>query len=168
MKTEELIDLLLETDKPVDPPRVPGRSSSVRIVSRAGPSTTRGRVGSMIVHDMEVETRDAEEQVGESSRTNTPVEQTQHDSSGHSTRKKAKEIQSRLGVGRPTALGGSGYRPPSSSSGKPRSRRGKTTMVVEPSEAAIQEEEEGNCWLSIQKMFYRNLTLYRDGAYSNA
>ncbi|KAI0702494.1 hypothetical protein BC835DRAFT_1411045 [Cytidiella melzeri] len=143
LKTEELIDLLLDIGQPADPPRVPGRSSSVRVVSRVGSSsTTRGRVGSMIVHDVGEDEQEAGEAEDALSQSGTPVEPMQEDLPGPSTRKKAKETQFKLGVGRPTAIGGAGARAPSSSVGKPRSKRGKGSAAVKPSEAAIQEEEE--------------------------
>ena len=144
--------MLLEVDKPIDPPRVPGRSSSMRVVSKAGSSSTaRGRVGSMIVHDMEEEEEDSEGFHNNPPRTSSPVQAMHQDTAGPSTRRKVKETQLRLGVGRPVAIGGSGARAPSSSKGKPRSRRGKPTAVVKPSEADIpeeaEEEEDGECGL---------------------
>ncbi|KAI0348669.1 hypothetical protein BDW22DRAFT_116937 [Trametopsis cervina] len=143
LKTEELIDMLVETNKPAEPPRVPGRSSSVRIVSGssrvASSSTTRSRVGSMIVHDVEEK---EEESAEDTARSSVPPETPQPHTLGGPTRKRALQTQSRLGVGRPTAIGGTGARTATSSFGKPRSRRGKASASVLPSERAIQEEEE--------------------------
>ncbi|KAI0094607.1 hypothetical protein BDY19DRAFT_913723 [Irpex rosettiformis] len=96
----------------------------------------------MIVHDLEDEAEHERESQSESSRTNTPVESLRKDATGPSTRRKAKETQFKLGVGRPIAIGGTGARAPSSSTGKPRSRRGRAIMTAQPSERAIQEEEE--------------------------
>lgn len=147
MKSEDLIDMLLRMDQPTDEPRATGRSSSMRIVSRAKPnSSTRGRVGSMIVHDIDEEARELR---SNSSLHSTPVETMQQQAAGPSTRRRAKETQYKLGVGRPVAIGGTGARPPSTSMSKPRSRRGKATVFVQPCEMTIQEEEEGKVIVSM-------------------
>ena len=137
--------MLLETAKPVEPPRPSGRSSSMRVVSRT-PSVPapRHRVGSMIVHDTDDEVEDARD-LPDSIEPNDTRAQSR-DPAGPSTRRKAKETQYRLGVGRPTAIGGSGPRTITTSSSKPRSR-GKRTKLgtsAQPAGDAIQEEDEGN------------------------
>ena len=54
MKTEALIDLLIETSKPNTSAPAHTRSSSLRVVSRPGSSSAiRNRIGSMIIHDVD-------------------------------------------------------------------------------------------------------------------
>ena len=140
MRSAELINLLLDIAQADEVKRPRGRASSMRVVSRArSTSTTRSRAGSLVVHDIDEELAHEGEFQSESS-TNSP---TQHARAGPSTRRRVKETQSKLGVGRPVAIGGTGARAPSSSTSKPRSRRGRGTVTVQPSEVAIREEEEG-------------------------
>lgn len=56
--------------------------------------------------------------------------------------RKAKELQTRLGVGRPVAAGGSGPRAVTKSSSIPRGRRGKSGKAMQPTEATIEEGKQ--------------------------
>ena len=144
MRSGELIDLLLDIAHGEEIRRPPSRASSMRVVSRAGsPSSTRSRAGSIIVHDFIAEPAPDGQPESEFTLTNTGIATIQPAQAGPSTRKKAKETQFKLGVGRPAVIGGTGARAPSSSTSKPRSTRGRAVVIAQPSEVAIQEEEEG-------------------------
>lgn len=121
----------------------------MRVVSRAGAgSMTRGRVGSMIVHEAEEDEEPAEESATQQHSRVATHEAAPQGASGPSTRRKAQETQYKLGVGRPTAIGGTGARAVSTFGTKPRSKRWtKASASVQPTEVAIREEEEGsvNC-----------------------
>lgn len=95
----------------------------------------------MIVHETDDE---AEEPSDAANRPDTTPEEPP----GPSTRRKAKETQYRLGVGRPTAIGGSGPRAVTTSGSKPRSKRTKGSASVQPTEHVIREEEEGKAYLN--------------------
>lgn len=77
-----------------------------------------------------------------------------HQHSRPSTRKKAKETQYKLGVGRPTAIGGTGPRAITTSAEGPRSKRAKGGPSVQPAEHVIREEEEGKAHLYCLKTCY--------------
>ncbi|KAF8807535.1 hypothetical protein BYT27DRAFT_6574661 [Phlegmacium glaucopus] len=133
LKSEALIDLLLETQSPPTP-QPTRRSVSTRQSSRQGPS----RVTSMIVHDI-----DEEEENLEKDRENTSTEEAQQDPSPAPPRtRKAKETQTRLGVGRPLAVGGQGPRAVTRSSGSSRGKEAKSSKSHKPKEPTIQEELE--------------------------
>ena len=159
MKSDQLIDLLVQTAQHTqDHARQTRRSASVRSTSRdsAAPNV-RGRVGSMIIHDLtedegggggqeEVTPDLAEPGPPDTSPSQVQPAQSGHSVIGPSTRtRKAKDTQYKLGLGRPMTLGGTGARkvsrvpPPGFSKGK----RVKASVSVQPDEAAIQEEDEG-------------------------
>ncbi|KAI0785967.1 hypothetical protein C8Q75DRAFT_893439 [Abortiporus biennis] len=150
LKSEALIDLLVDTIRPSQIPQ-PKRNSSMRIISKSN-STTRTRGysgGSVIIHDSEDE-REPEEVAGPSRIDAQPPQQRRPSSAeptlpphppARSTRK-AKDTQLRLGVGRPALAGGSGARAVTKSTSLTRAPRGKASVSVRPTEAAIQEENE--------------------------
>ncbi|EAU92847.2 hypothetical protein CC1G_03634 [Coprinopsis cinerea okayama7 len=138
LKTEALIDLLLETQS-APPPSPIRRSVSTRRSSRAEPS----RTASLVIHDIE-EKREQEEETM-STRESTPIalEQPPPPPALPPVRtRKAKELQTRLGVGRPKAAGGAGARAVTRASSTQRSRRGKPSRMLNPVEPTIEEEPE--------------------------
>lgn len=149
MKSDVLINLLLrtnkpETAKPTSTSRLPQRISSTRTVSR--PASTRGRVGSMIIHDIpdDVEMDDD----GDTPKPNGVAPPTSSIPGPASRTRKAKEVQAKVGLGRPRLLGGTGPRTVSRKPSSAPERRTRAVTSVQPSEAAIREEdEEGNCHL---------------------
>ncbi|CAA7266568.1 unnamed protein product [Cyclocybe aegerita] len=139
LKSEALIDLLLDTQStPAPPPQPTRRSVSTRLSSRAGPS----RVSSMIVHDIsegDEEDRSLEDVQGSEAGPEKPPSPPPEPPR---TRKKAKELQTRLGVGKPVIAGGSGPRAVTRSSGSSRGKRAKSSRSMKPREATIEEEPE--------------------------
>ncbi|KAJ3798803.1 hypothetical protein GGU11DRAFT_556649 [Lentinula aff. detonsa] len=133
LKSEALIDLLLDTQQGPSPP-AGRRSVSTRRSSRSA------RTSSMIVHDLEGDeegsAEDAEEEEEERS------EQQEAPPQPPPRTRKAKETQLRLGVGRPMAAGGKGARAVTKSVSVSKSRKGKGSRSVKPSEATIEEEPE--------------------------
>ncbi|KAI0051751.1 hypothetical protein FA95DRAFT_1569801 [Auriscalpium vulgare] len=154
LKSEALIDLLLDTPRlvhsiplprasfsspfsdqtsppPPPSPQPPPRTSSMRIISRV--STSRSRLqstGSMVIHsDDEDNPEDA------------PVPSPPTAPAGPATRtRKAKDTQLRLGVGRPMAAGGTGARAVTKSVSAGKGRRGKSSRSLRPTEDTIPEE----------------------------
>ncbi|KAF9015294.1 hypothetical protein BDQ17DRAFT_1320215 [Cyathus striatus] len=129
LKSEALIDLLLDTQS---------MSVSTRQSSRAGPS----RISSIIIHDTDDE---ADKNLSEEEHRHPGV----HPNQPVATQppppvrtRKAKEMQTRLGVGRPVAAGGAGPRAITKSLSVSRSRRGKPSRSLKQIEATIQEEPE--------------------------
>ena len=96
----------------------------------------------MIVHDTDDDAGNRKVSTDATARSGTTPE-SQHDTPGPSTRRKAKETQYRLGVGRPTAIGGTGPRAITTSGNKQKGKRVKASASVPPAEGAIPEEEEG-------------------------
>ncbi|KDR85126.1 hypothetical protein GALMADRAFT_233763 [Galerina marginata CBS 339.88] len=130
LKSEALIDLLLDTQS-TPPPQPARRSVSTRLSStKAGPS----RVSSMIVHDISEEEDDADPE-------NPPPEEENPTILPNRTRK-AKELQTRLGVGKPVVAGGQGPRAVTRSSGSSRARLAKSSRSLKPIESTIEEESE--------------------------
>ncbi|KAI6005253.1 hypothetical protein F5J12DRAFT_835767 [Pisolithus orientalis] len=134
LKTEALIDLLLDASRPQpsrsNPPQPPERSTS-RISSHSGI-----RRGSLIIHG-------AGNDIIEEG-TSSPVEEVKPPPPPSPRQlprtRKAKESQYRLGVGRPVVAGGSGARSITKSvSVSRKSKRGKSSTSVKPSEATITE-----------------------------
>ncbi|KAF8912792.1 hypothetical protein CPB84DRAFT_1957217 [Gymnopilus junonius] len=125
LKSEALIDLLLETQSPTAPKPVP-RAVSSRLPSKAGPS----RVSSMIVHDISGD----EDNSNEEQPPPEPVVPVRT--------RKAKELQKRLGVGKPVIAGGQGPRAVTRSSGSLRSRQTKVSRSRPVLESTIEEEPE--------------------------
>ena len=93
----------------------------------------------MIVHDIDEEENLTEE------RENPSTEEAQQDPSLTSPAaprtRKAKETQTRLGVGRPLAVGGQGPRAVTRSSGGSRRKETKSSKSHKPKEPTIQEGE---------------------------
>ncbi|KAG2159998.1 uncharacterized protein EDB93DRAFT_1112868 [Suillus bovinus] len=147
LKTEALIDLLLDTSQPQPSrstlPQPPQRSTSVRIISQPG-ARPRGRSnGSVIIHDTDEE--EGEEAIGEIEVKQQPKEHKPPPAPvGPTPRtRKAKDTQYRLGVGRPIIAGGSGARAVTKSvSGSRGSKKTKNMKNVKPSEDPIAEELE--------------------------
>lgn len=104
-----------------------------------GPS----RISSIIIHDTDDEASAGGEQREES----LPQEEPESDASPSvpsgrmpvTRTRKAKE-QTRLGVGRPVAAGGSGPRAITKSVSISKSKRGKNSKAMKPTEATILEE----------------------------
>ena len=109
------------------------RSVSTRIPSKAGPS----RVSSMIVHDIDEEDNEENNNAEvEASAPPTP----QPSLIPPPRTRKAKEMQVRLGVGKPIAAGGTGPRAITRSSESSRNRRLKSSRsIIKPMEATIEE-----------------------------
>lgn len=107
----------------------PRRSVSTRQSSRAGPS----RISSIVIHDT-----DDEEGEGEKEKE---VEHTQELelSTPPLTRSRKAKGQTRLGVGRPAAAGGTGPRAVTKTSKFSKSKRAKSSRTVQPTEATIFE-----------------------------
>ncbi|KAF9270352.1 hypothetical protein L218DRAFT_1071797 [Marasmius fiardii PR-910] len=144
LKTEALIDLILDTATPplgkADPLPV-RRSISTRLSSRS----TAPRTSSVIIHNTDDEDSATDNGGGTSGsptggKSRQESEELQQPSSLSRTRK-AKDTQRRLGVGRPIAAGGSGARVVTKSKSVSKSRRGKVSLSVAPVEATIPEEE---------------------------
>ena len=92
----------------------------------------------MIVHDID------EEENLEEERENSNTEEAQQNPSFTSPvprTRKAKETQTRLGVGRPLAAGGQGPRAVTRSSGGSRRKEAKSSKSHKPKEPTIQEGE---------------------------
>lgn len=147
LKTEALIDLLLDASQPHPSrstlPQPPQRSTSIRIMIQPG---TRPRVhssGSVIIHDTDEEAEaeatgeiEVEQQPKEHKPPPAPVDPAPRT-------RKAKDTQYRLGVGRPIIAGGSGARAVTKSVSVSRgSKRAKSLRHVKPSEDPIAEEPE--------------------------
>ncbi|CDO72372.1 hypothetical protein BN946_scf184977.g71 [Trametes cinnabarina] len=153
LKTEALIDLLIDIDttqaNPRPTPPVPHpRASSGRTISRAVASGSRLRgtsTSSVIIHDTDEEDNAAEGDHRESA-ASLPLSESEATPAPAPAppprTRRAKATQYKLGVGRPTAVGGSGARVitrSTSLSGKGKRARGSRSAI--PVEAAIQEEE---------------------------
>lgn len=132
LKSEALIDLLLDTQKPA--PRFPRRAVSTRISGRSSSS----RISSVIIHDTGDKNEDEDEGLieehprGHEANTQTTPPATRA--------RKAKE-QTRLGVGRPVAAGGSGPRAVTRSLSIPKGKRAKASKTMKPTGDTIPEEE---------------------------
>ncbi|KAF9532061.1 hypothetical protein CPB83DRAFT_848281 [Crepidotus variabilis] len=151
LKTEDLIDLLLDSQTPAPPRATPGprstpqpqptrRSVSIKPPSksdsnRAGPS----RVSSMIVHEDSEE--DNEEDEAQASETESEKPPSPPPVPPPRTRK-AKELQTKLGKGKPVLAGGSGPRAITASSGSSKGKRAKSSRSIKPREPTIEEEPE--------------------------
>ncbi|KAI6007447.1 hypothetical protein EDD15DRAFT_2211387 [Pisolithus albus] len=139
LKTEALIDLLLDASRP-QPSRSNAAQPPQRSTSRK-PSHSGIRRGSVIIHSARDDI--AEEGI---SRPVEEVKPTLPSPRQPPRTRKAKDTQYRLGVGRPAVAGGSGARAVTKSfSSSRKSRRGKSSTSVKPSEATIIEEPELEC-----------------------
>ncbi|KZT74755.1 hypothetical protein DAEQUDRAFT_748011 [Daedalea quercina L-15889] len=151
LKTEALVDLLLDSMQPPPrrtqpaqpPPSQPRRASSLRNTSRSSNgSRLRGTSSSsVIIHDTDEEEETDEPQHGSAPPESHPAPPSSQSSTASHT-KKSKQTQYRLGVGRPTLTGGSGPRAVTKSVSLTKTKKGKGSTSVKPSEDAIQEEEE--------------------------
>ncbi|KAI9572840.1 hypothetical protein HD554DRAFT_2063433 [Boletus coccyginus] len=138
LKTEALIDLLLDASQPQaplrNPPQAPQRPPSTRIPSLAG-ARLREQSSSVIVHGSEDE-------------SDPTFPQRHHKAIPHEQpvpqrTRKAKQTQYRLGVGRPVIAGGSGARAVTKSVNVCHTpKRARSNRLIKPSEATITEEPE--------------------------
>lgn len=115
------------------PPPPMRRSVSTRQPSRAGPS----RVSSMIVHDIDEEEKDENSTQSEDIKEETPAPAPS--ATPVPRTRKAKELQTRLGVGKPQLAGGQGPRAVTRSSGSSKGRGLKASRSIKPMEATIEE-----------------------------
>lgn len=148
LKTEALIDLLLDASQPQPSrstfPQPPQRSTSVRMIIQPGARPRRRSSGSVIIHDTDEE-EEGEEAIGEIEVEQQPKEHKPPPAPVDPTprTRKAKDTQYRLGVGRPIIAGGSGARSVTKSVSVSRgSKRAKSMKNIKPSEGAIAEEPE--------------------------
>ncbi|KAI0757141.1 hypothetical protein C8Q80DRAFT_1116385 [Daedaleopsis nitida] len=147
LKTEALIELLVDTTQALrpTPPPAPVRAPSNRIASRstAIPRLVRGSsTSSVIIHDSDEE-ESALTEDPLASIPSAPPSEPELPPLPPPRPRRAKDTQYKLGVGRPTAAGGSGARTVTrSSSLSQKGKRGKGSKSAKPKEAAIQEEEE--------------------------
>lgn len=127
---------------PKSPLRLTRRSASVRQPSQvSGPS----RTSSIIVHDIDEEgDEECEEVISEDLLEEQPTPLLVPPP----RTRKAKELQTRLGKGKPVIAGGSGPRAITASSGSSKGRQTKSSKTMKPREPTI---EEGNV---LQMLFY--------------
>jgi hypothetical protein len=107
--------------------QVPQRSVSRRVSSRHGSRARERSGGSMIVHDID---DDEEPESMPLSEPLVPAMTTRT--------RKAKETQTRLGVGRPVVAGGSGARAATKSTSVSKQKRGRS-KGTKPTETTIRE-----------------------------
>ncbi|KII93259.1 hypothetical protein PLICRDRAFT_694470 [Plicaturopsis crispa FD-325 SS-3] len=145
LKTEALIDLVLDASQPrpprsqsqvqVHPPPSQPSTTMRRVSSRVGTRSRDLSRSSVIIHDTDDEEEEEEEEPEPAPPAPEPIPVAPRT-------RKAKETQTRLGVGRPVAAGGSGARAVTKSVSVSRgSRRGKGSRSVKPVEETIVEEE---------------------------
>ncbi|TFL06527.1 hypothetical protein BDV98DRAFT_559560 [Pterulicium gracile] len=133
LKSEAIIDLILDANTPKPaPPRA--RSTSTRIPS------LRQRGVSFIIHDPVEDTEESEETESLNENTQVPPAPA---APAQTRMRKAKDTQTRLGVGRPRLAGGAGARAvtksvPSGKSNRVKSSRTVKSVIDEP----IAEEPE--------------------------
>lgn len=145
LKTEALIDLLLDASQPRPSrstlPQPLQRSTSIRIMMQTGTKPRVHSSGSVIIHDTDEEAEatgeiEVEQQPKEHKPIPAPVDPIPRT-------RKAKDTQYRLGVGRPIIAGGSGARAVTKSVSVSRgSKRAKSMRHVKLSEDPIAEEPE--------------------------
>lgn len=112
------------------------RSVSVRQTSQTeSKQANPTRTSSMIVHDLEEENEGSEATISDE-----PLVQKPPLVPPPRTRK-AKELQTRLGKGKPVIAGGSGPRAVTASSGSSKGRHSKSSKAVKPREPTIEEGE---------------------------
>ena len=129
-------------------PQPTRRSASVRRPSQtSGPS----RTSSIIVHDPE---EDGDELSEETMSGGLPGEKASTPSLVPPPRtRKAKEMQTRLGKGKPIIAGGSGPRAITASSGSSKGRLAKSSKTMKPREPTIHEGKDpylSSCFLLIE------------------
>ncbi|KAG1716547.1 hypothetical protein ID866_599 [Astraeus odoratus] len=137
LKTEALIDLLLDASRP-QPPRTNPVQPPERPTSRTS-SHSGVRRGSVIIHGVVDDPIEKDTSSRPPERVNLIPPSPQQPPRP----RKAKETQYRLGVGRPVLAGGSGARAVTKSvSISRRIRKAKNSTTIQPSEATITEEPE--------------------------
>ncbi|KNZ71855.1 hypothetical protein J132_05812 [Termitomyces sp. J132] len=136
LKSEALIDLLIDTARP---PSTPARRSvSTRQSSRAGP----GRISSIIIHDTDkVEEDETNANCNKHDHDSIPASTSYESANTLATRTRKRKEQTRLGVGRPVVAGGAGPRAVTKSLSLTKGKRGKASRALKTSEATIPEEE---------------------------
>ncbi|KAI0335385.1 hypothetical protein GY45DRAFT_908252 [Cubamyces sp. BRFM 1775] len=147
LKTEALIDLLIDTTQArprPTPPTQPQRAPSGRIASRSGMRLRGTSSSSVIIHDTDEEDNAPGDDTRRSLAPQSSESEAQPPPPPPRTRR-AKETQYRLGMGRPTVVGGSGARSATrtvSIAVRGGSRRLRASRNIRPVEAPIIEEEE--------------------------
>lgn len=126
------------------------RSVSTRQSSR---STVPGRVSSVIIHDTDDEEDQGDDEQREDAEETENQPQTQPDLVPPPRTRKVKETQTRLGVGRPVAAGGSGARAVTKSQSVSRGKRVKASKSMKLTEATIPEEGAPGFWLFCTFLF---------------
>ncbi|TFY62167.1 hypothetical protein EVJ58_g4048 [Rhodofomes roseus] len=150
LKTEALVDLLAHTLQPRPPraahppPVQTRRASSLRTSSRtsSGSHLRGASSSSVIIHDTDDEEEQPEVPKGGSAPPESQRAPPSSQSSTASLPKKSRQTQYRLGVGRPILAGGSGARAITKSVSLTKTKRGKGSISVKPSEDVIEEEAE--------------------------
>ncbi|KAJ7235877.1 hypothetical protein B0H12DRAFT_1238624 [Mycena haematopus] len=145
LKTDALIQLLLDTKKTnsrAAPAPATRRSVSTRQVSRSAP-----RISSVIIHDADDEESEEgnAQMLDEEETENQPQPQPDPEpiSIPLNRTRKARDTQTRLGVGRPVAAGGSGPRAVTKSSSVAKGKRGRSSKTAKkPVEETIPEDVE--------------------------
>ncbi|KAJ7706040.1 hypothetical protein B0H17DRAFT_1125836 [Mycena rosella] len=140
LKTDALIELLLDTKKAnprTAPPAPTRRSVSTRHASRSAP-----RISSVIIHDTDDEEDDEDDNENDQEEIENQPEQEPERIPPSTRTRKAKDTQTRLGVGRPVAAGGNGPRAVTKSVSVAKGKRGRNSRAIKPTEEAIPEEAE--------------------------
>ncbi|KAG6878437.1 hypothetical protein C0993_007038, partial [Termitomyces sp. T159_Od127] len=149
LKSEALIDLLIDTAKPPAASLPTRLSVSTRQSSRAGPS----RISSIIIHGIDQEEEDKTSTNHNICDYPLPLASTSHQepSPPLATRTRKRKEQAKLGVGRPVVAGGTGPRAVTRSLSLTR-KRGKTSRAFKSSETTILEEVEENSYTVAQDL----------------
>ncbi|KAJ7225392.1 hypothetical protein GGX14DRAFT_638448 [Mycena pura] len=158
LKTDALIELLLDTkfvpNNPANstqplsrkpnprtavaaPPPPTRRSVSTRHASRSAP-----RISSVIIHDTDDEQEEENDHEIDQEETENKPEPDPDPRTIPTRSRKAKDTQTRLGVGRPVAAGGNGPRAVTKSISVVKGKRGRNSKAVKPAEETIPEEIE--------------------------
>ncbi|KAG6888970.1 hypothetical protein C0995_004609 [Termitomyces sp. Mi166 len=139
LKSEALIDLLIDTAKPLATSTPTRRSVSTRQSNRAGPS----RISSIIIHDTDKGKEDETDTNDHTHDPNSAPASTSHQEPTPplATRTRKRKEQTRLGVGRPVVAGGAGPRAVTKSLSLTKGKRGKPSRTLKSTEATIPEEE---------------------------
>ncbi|KAG6846018.1 hypothetical protein H0H87_011066 [Tephrocybe sp. NHM501043] len=141
LKSEALINLLIDTAKPPVLTTPTHRSVPTRRSSRGGPS----RISSIVVHDSGDEGAEKEENsidVSDPSLSDAPGASSGDEPTPPlATRTRKGKEQTRLGVGRPVVAGGAGPRAVTRSLSVTKGKRGKGSRSLKPIETTIVEEE---------------------------
>jgi len=95
----------------------------------------------MIVHDLEQEDDDKDEESEATISDEPPVQKLPTPPLVPPRTRKAKELQTRLGKGKPVIAGGSGARAVTASSGSSKGRHSRSSKAMKPREPTIEEGE---------------------------